>query len=62
MATCNCSELSYFEHPALGSSFSLKSSFLKSPAESHLLQVFSFTASFPQVSLIGFAAELAVSP
>ncbi|VUZ44947.1 unnamed protein product [Hymenolepis diminuta] len=50
MPTCNCSELSSFEHPALGSplsSFRLRSSFSKSPVENHLLRVFSFTTSFP---------------
>ncbi|VUZ41236.1 unnamed protein product [Hymenolepis diminuta] len=38
--------IEYFYHPALGSSFRLKSSFLKSECEKHLLLVFSFTASF----------------
>ncbi|VUZ50734.1 unnamed protein product [Hymenolepis diminuta] len=57
MAICNYSELSFFEYPALGSSFRLKSIFLR--RENHLLQVFSLTTSFPQVSLSVFAAELA---
>ncbi|VUZ44200.1 unnamed protein product, partial [Hymenolepis diminuta] len=47
IATYNCSELSFFQNPALGSSFRLKSSFLKPPGENHLLQVFSSTTSFP---------------
>ncbi|VUZ43836.1 unnamed protein product [Hymenolepis diminuta] len=38
-------QLLKIEHPALGSFFMLKLSFLK--RESHLLQVFSFTISFP---------------
>ncbi|VUZ49709.1 unnamed protein product, partial [Hymenolepis diminuta] len=41
----------FFEHPSLSPSFRLKSSFLKPPAENHFLRVFSFTTSFPQVSL-----------
>ncbi|VUZ46831.1 unnamed protein product, partial [Hymenolepis diminuta] len=45
--TCNCSELSLFEHSALGSSFRPKSSFLKREGKTHLLQVFLFTTSFP---------------
>ncbi|KAM3176764.1 hypothetical protein ACTXT7_005832 [Hymenolepis weldensis] len=38
MATCNCSELSFLEHPALGSSFGLKSSLLK--RKNHLLHIY----------------------
>ncbi|VUZ57601.1 unnamed protein product [Hymenolepis diminuta] len=63
MATCNCSELRFLEHPALGSSFRLKSSFLEGEGENHLLQVFSFTTSFPEVSFSVFAQrELAEFP
>ncbi|VUZ41492.1 unnamed protein product [Hymenolepis diminuta] len=62
MSICNCSELIFFGHPTLGSSFSLKSSFLKREGENHLLQVSLSTTSFPQVSLSVFAAELALFP
>ncbi|VUZ43604.1 unnamed protein product [Hymenolepis diminuta] len=47
MATSNCSKLGFSEHPALNSSFRLKSSFLKREDERHLLQVFSFAIPFP---------------
>ncbi|KAM3171502.1 hypothetical protein ACTXT7_016502 [Hymenolepis weldensis] len=70
MTTCNRSELSYLSIllSVRLSSFRLKSSFLELPAENHLLQVFSFTTSFAQVSLSVFAgaaaaaAELGVFP
>ncbi|VUZ47958.1 unnamed protein product [Hymenolepis diminuta] len=39
--------IKFFEHPALGSSFGLKPSFLKPSTESHLLIAFSFITSFP---------------
>ncbi|VUZ41538.1 unnamed protein product [Hymenolepis diminuta] len=50
MATCNCSQFSYFEHPALGSSLLLLQAEVilfeinswKPPSA-----VFSFTVSFP---------------
>ncbi|VUZ54997.1 unnamed protein product [Hymenolepis diminuta] len=45
MPTYNCSELSLLSIllSVRLSSFRLKSSFMKPPAENHLLQVFSFT-------------------
>ncbi|VUZ54991.1 unnamed protein product, partial [Hymenolepis diminuta] len=45
IATCNCSELRFLDIllSVRLSSFRLKSSFMKPPAENHLLQVFSFT-------------------
>ncbi|VUZ47512.1 unnamed protein product [Hymenolepis diminuta] len=46
MLPYNCSEVSNFLTSCPGSSFRLMSSFLKSPAENHLQQVFSFT-TFP---------------
>ncbi|KAM3177076.1 hypothetical protein ACTXT7_005215 [Hymenolepis weldensis] len=55
--------MEFFEHPGLGSPlvFQAEVILLKLLAENHLLQVFSFTTSFAEVSLSVFAtAELAI--